>query len=259
MRIKHLPVGNIPLLLSACDESTNTTEYDGGDVPIFAFVDEDGQRFYKCRHVMQEADTKKGRKIAICNSIFHDSNSSNIGSIISHCKSRHWNVKKKKTAAHQKSSLFSFGGFSNKKQKTETAPPIAAPTDEQVNANVAKLDHQSDTTVAASLDDVRATESVLSEGENVATSDTTSDDRHNMSNSVDKADLAEKSGDVVEEIVMESCKGIKFTDVNNVEFNSEYEFVLMYPFNIHATSVQQSYSESNFLPTVTWSADTSGY
>mmetsp|Transcript_16251 Transcript_16251/g.32816 ORF Transcript_16251/g.32816 Transcript_16251/m.32816 type:complete len:384 (+) Transcript_16251:232-1383(+) len=259
MRIKHLPVGNIPLLLSACDESTNTTEYDGGDVPIFARVDDDGHRFYKCKHVMQEADTKKGRKIAICNSIFHDSNSSNIGSIISHCKSRHWNVKKKKTAAHQKSSLFSFGGFSNKKQKTETAPPIAAPTDEQVNANVAKLDHQSDTTVAASLDDVRATESVLSEGENVATSDTTSDDRHNMSNSVDKADLAEKSGDVVEEIVMESCKGIKFTDVNNVEFNSEYEFVLMYPFNIHATSVQQSYSESNFLPTVTWSADTSGY
>ena len=91
----------------------------------------------------------------------------------------------------------------------------------------------------ASLDDVRATESVLSAGENAATSATTSDDRHNtsvsVSNSVDKADLAEKSGDVVEEIVMESCKGIKFTDVNNVEFNSEYEFVLMYPFNIPKT------------------------
>eukprot|EP00985_Skeletonema_marinoi_P024211 scaffold16711_cov94-Skeletonema_marinoi.AAC.1 len=81
-RIKHLPVGNIPLLLSACDESTNTTEYDGGDVPIFARVDDDGHRFYKCKHVMQEADKKKGRKIAICNTTFHDSNSSNIGSII---------------------------------------------------------------------------------------------------------------------------------------------------------------------------------
>jgi hypothetical protein len=129
-KIKLLPVGNIPLLLFPHDASTKTIEYGGDAVPIYASTDDDGHKYYSCKHVIQKADEKKGRKTLRCGTVFIDSNSVNIGSIKSHCI-KHWRVTSKKFAAPNKSSrLLSFGGFTrvNKKQKTAAAPTATAPS-----------------------------------------------------------------------------------------------------------------------------------
>ena len=48
-------------------------------MPIYASTDDDGHKYYSCKHVIQKADEKKGRKTLRCGTVFIDSNTVNIG------------------------------------------------------------------------------------------------------------------------------------------------------------------------------------
>ena len=271
-KISLLPVdSSIPLILCASDLETSTKIYKGNDVPIHTKNDDEGKRYYICMHVIQEADKKKGKKKKVCRKQFIAGSSVNIGTIKSHVSSHMRPTTKVVTSSgkHDGAPLTSF--FQLKKQKTDSSTAVGHKGDinsisggERATSNEAVDFGLTDSTYTGA--DERLTTLVDGLGAIKEGSTSSAATSPNMMSATDRAnnttmqDAAEGEEQTDGKIVMETiaCHGINYTDVHNIKFDVGYEFILSYPYSIHADSIRKKYCGSNLLPVVSWSADTSG-
>ncbi len=262
----------VPLLLFPNNYCTATEELSGKPTPILATKDEDNNIWFKCRHVVQEADAKKGKEEVKCYQRWLLTQQVNVGgTFVSHCKNKHWDVKKHAPLAPKKGRMSNFFQLTDSKKE---------------QAKKQKTSHDMSTSAAAS--NAGNTEGETSQTGKLKEAETTPADLldehefggdNNTTLDMDDVEEIRCDDDVPPEVVSEvaaaaaastdlqpppaaithyACKGINHKDVNGVDIKEGYEFLSSYPLNIHVPSVQEKYKDSNLCPIVSWDVNTAG-
>ena len=264
--IRLLPVGETPLLLFPSAPKNSNKVYTGDPTPIVSYHDEfnNNKLSFRCQHVRVKEDEKKGTSRVVCTHYWQDGQGVTIGTILSHCRSQHWQHSSNivSNVAGQR-GVKSFFSVTKKRKSAIDANATATAGMDYGSGGENILSSNAVTSAAAgSTNTVNvAAAAVAGAGGNIDTDmaevevvDMGGEEQQDMA--IDTSILKAPPSIVFMEYL--PCRGIHYLDFNNIDFGLHYDVMRDYPWLIHSDTTKAAYQNSNLLCNVDWTVNSLG-
>lgn len=237
------PPDREPLKFFPANSSGDGRIYKGKPVIVTCSLNDVGKKVFRCRGVFKEATKTSTAKI--CQHMWQEGTSVNIGTLRSHIRSKHWSYSGNATvqiSGQKKMSSF-FSAKIKKKQRTDGNPGT-----DTMDMDDSPTPINQDTTSPPNTDN----EPVNTSSEEVAA------DEIEEEVEIESFDhLSNKESPPP--IELSPCRGISVLDFKNLNFGDDYDVLEDYPFAIHSIDVRMHFKDANFIPKVDWTIDSSGF